>query len=175
MNGLPPHPFQDWPASAELEAAGLNSNPEDDAWIAALEDFERLVDDHHGFWRDLDPETLGDEQANTVHDDIDAMRRAASQIAQLPVSAYTAWLERERLGDINRKLLMIGMLMHDRLIEYYSGPIPQAVENGFVGSGLLTTIVVQTALVAAEEAFEEVSYTRMLRDVGLTAAPATRN
>ena len=53
-------------------------------------------------------------------------------------------------------------------VEYYSSPIPEPVENGFVGPGILTTIV-QTALVAAEETLDEVSYTRMLRDVGLSA------
>ncbi|MGC6417455.1 MAG: hypothetical protein ACON3Z_10055 [Bradymonadia bacterium] len=166
---IAPHPLQEWPENAELEADGLNASPDDDAWLAALENFDNLIEAHQGFWRDLDPDTLDNEQANAVRDDIDAMRRAASQISQLPVSAYTGWLERARIGDINRKLLMTGMLMHDRLIEYYSGPIPEPVENGFVGAGVLTTIVVQSALVAAEEAFEEVSYTRMLRDVALSA------
>ena len=170
VDWIAPHPFQEWPGRAELEAAGLNSTPEDDAWLAALENFENLIDEHQGFWRDLDPETLDDAQADAIRDDIEAMRRTARQISQLPVSAHTGWLERQRIGDINRKLLMTGMLMHDRLIEYYSGPVPEAVVIGFVGAGVLTTIVVQTALVAAEEAFEEVSYTKMLRDLAITAA-----
>ena len=169
VDWIAPHPFQEWPGRAELEAAGLNSTPEDDAWLAALENFENLIDEHQVFWRDLDPETLDDAQADAFRDDIEAMRRTARQISQLPVSAHTVGLSAQRIGDINRKLLMTGMLMHDRLIEYYSGPIPEPVENGFVGAGLLTTIVVQSALVAAEEAFEEVSYTRMLRDVALSA------
>ena len=146
------------------------SDDADNEWLNALAAFDARVVEHQAFWSELDPAQLDEARIDDVQAQMSAMQRAAERIAHLPVSARTAWLERSRIGTVNRRLLETAVLMHRTLLNYYSGPIPDPVDNGFVGADLLSTLVVQSTLVAAEEAFEEVSYTRMLRDVGITAA-----